>query len=72
MSVRQSRQSALNWRKSSASAGQTECVEIARTEAAVLVRDSSDRAGTLLVFAPNRWSAFVKGIQRGDLDGGQQ
>jgi Domain of unknown function (DUF397) len=55
----QSRQSALNWRKSQASNASGECVEIASTGASVLVRDSYASSDTLLAFRPAQWSAFL-------------
>lgn len=62
----QSRRSAPNWRKSSASAPQGECVEIACIGSAVLVRDSSRRSGVLLAYTPTQWSAFLARVRSGD------
>jgi Domain of unknown function (DUF397) len=60
MPARQSRPSTLNWRKSQASnSTAAQCVEIASTGRAVMVRDSTDRASALLAFAPGQWSAFL-------------
>jgi len=49
-----------NWRKSTysdATGGQ--CVEVADTASAVLVRDSTDRDGGTLTFTARAWQAFA-------------
>ncbi|WFF03019.1 DUF397 domain-containing protein [Micromonospora sp. WMMD964] len=41
------------------------CVEVAdNLPGRVLVRDSKDREGGTLTFAPTAWSAFVEGVRR--------
>ncbi|MEO6083356.1 MAG: DUF397 domain-containing protein [Umezawaea sp.] len=51
---------ALNWHKSSYSGGgSSDCVEVARAEAAVLVRDSKNTAGPVLAFPVVQWRAFL-------------
>jgi hypothetical protein len=72
MPARPSRQSALDWRKSTASAPQTNCVEIACTRSSVLVRDSRNRAGALLACAPAQWSAFLGRVRSGELEEGRR
>jgi hypothetical protein len=42
------------------------CVEVAAAEASVLVRDSRDRPGTTLTFAPAMWRQFVRHIKNGE------
>ncbi|MEV7599239.1 DUF397 domain-containing protein [Kitasatospora sp. NPDC089797] len=50
----------IAWRKSSYSTNEeVQCVEVAETTTAVLVRDSKDRSGPHLTFAPAAWEAFV-------------
>lgn len=59
---------AATWYKSSHSAANNECVEIARTRAWVGVRDSKNLAGPALIFRPGCFTAFIKDMQSGRLD----
>lgn len=45
------------WRKSTAT-DKTDCVELASATGAMLVRDSKDRAGPVLVFSDSAWNVF--------------
>lgn len=58
------------WRKSSHSNDQGDCVEVAFLDGdRVGVRDSKDRgAGPALVFTPAEWSAFVRGVTGGEFE----
>lgn len=54
------------WRKSSHSGGNGECVELAVPAAsAVAVRDSKDPEGPQLRFSDDAWSAFVDEVVAG-------
>ena len=54
----------LCWRKSSYSGnGGGNCVEVA-AGGRVLVRDSQDRAGTVLRFPPAAWRRFADQVKR--------
>ncbi|HEY2724271.1 MAG TPA: DUF397 domain-containing protein [Pseudonocardiaceae bacterium] len=55
------------WRKSSASADQA-CVEVARGQDGVWVRDSKDPRGPVLHFTRAEWTAFLLGARRGEFD----
>jgi hypothetical protein len=51
------------WRKSSHSGDNGgECVEVA-TAGAVLVRDTTDRNGTVITFTGDAWRAFTEKIK---------
>jgi hypothetical protein len=64
--------SGARWRKSSRSGGNGgDCVEVTGDlPGGVAVRDSKDRTGPILVFAPAEWAAFVAGVKEGDFDAG--
>jgi hypothetical protein len=48
------------WRTSSYSGGQGNCVEVAQNlPHEVMVRDSKDREGPVLVFSRDAWAAFL-------------
>nr|WP_132875113.1 DUF397 domain-containing protein [Tamaricihabitans halophyticus] len=49
----------MTWRKSSYSAGSNGCVEVARTEGAVQVRDTKNRAGGQLTISGAAWRALL-------------
>jgi ABC-type amino acid transport substrate-binding protein len=60
-----------SWEKSSRSAQNGHCVEVARLSAdSIGVRDSKDTAPgrPVLVFARQEWAGFLQGIKAGDFD----
>jgi len=52
----------ISWKTSSHSV-QTNCVEVARTAGAVLVRDSKNPGDGALSFSAVSWRAFIQKIQ---------
>ncbi|WP_163509434.1 DUF397 domain-containing protein [Fodinicola acaciae] len=48
-----------NWRKSTRSGSQAECVEVGTAGSVVGVRDSKNRNGAALSFSATAWSSFV-------------
>jgi hypothetical protein len=51
------------WTKSTRSAGNGACVEVAHLSPAVAVRDSKDRSGPILRFDAVGWTAFVGSLR---------
>ncbi|MFE3498747.1 DUF397 domain-containing protein [Kitasatospora sp. NPDC059160] len=59
----------LQWFKSSYSTSDGgECIEVAHSPSAVHVRDSKDKAGPILTFSPEAWSAFIAEAQAADAE----
>ncbi|MEW1721845.1 DUF397 domain-containing protein [Streptomyces sp. NPDC093109] len=59
----------LSWQKSSFTAGDTQCFELAPLPAGgVALRDSKNPAGPHLCFTPGEWQAFKSGMAAGDFD----
>jgi uncharacterized protein DUF397 len=65
MPIQPARDATLNWRKSSASAGAGECVEVATSGQAVLTRDSRAQAGPVLAFTTSQWLELLQRIKNG-------
>jgi Domain of unknown function (DUF397) len=55
--------SPIAWRKSTQSADQGNCVEVANGLASVLVRDSQDRPGPMLVLSPGQWRQLLRHVR---------
>ncbi len=54
----------LNWRKSSYSGGEGNCVEVAELpDGGRAVRDSKDPDGPVLTFSADAWRRFTDGIR---------
>ncbi|MET8119673.1 DUF397 domain-containing protein [Micromonospora sp. NPDC005189] len=51
-----------DWRTSTRSSGNGNCVEVATPDGQAAVRDSKDRSGPVLTFGPSAWRAFVLGV----------
>lgn len=51
------------WRKSSRSTDQPNCVEVAITAGAVAVRDSKHPVGGTLIIPPPIWTAFTTALR---------
>ena len=61
--------SRANWRISSHSGGNGNCVQVAANLPGIIaVRDSKNSAGPELIFFPASWSAFTTAVRAGDFD----
>lgn len=61
------REDAPRWRTSSRSSGGA-CVEVAPQRDTILVRDSKDRDGAILVFDRSVFAEFIDGVANGEFD----
>jgi hypothetical protein len=68
MAAQPNRYPTLTWRKSSVSSANADCVEVARSDSAVLVRDSGDRPGVILAFGTGPWRLFTRRVKDEDRD----
>ena len=66
MAAQPNRDSALNWRKSSASGGEGNCVEVAQSGSSLLVRDSSNPSGAVLFFTLDQWLGLLRQVRNTD------
>lgn len=57
----------LPWRKSSYSASQTACVEVADGDTAGAIRDTKHRDLGALVFPSPEWRAFLTAVKDGEV-----
>jgi hypothetical protein len=57
-----------HWSKSSRSANNGACVEVAFAPDLVATRDSKDPTGPALVFHRSAWTTFVAALKNGDHD----
>lgn len=55
--------SKAQWHKSSLSAGDGNCVEVAEVDGLVAVRDTKDRQRGALVFTADEWQSFIDSLR---------
>lgn len=60
--------SGVTWKASTFSGPDNETIEVGRHGENWLVRNSADPDGTVLVFTPAEWKAFVLGAKAGEFD----
>jgi hypothetical protein len=66
MAAHSDRYTALTWRKSSASGNTGDCVEVSQSGSDVLVRDSGDASGVVLVLTSMQWRDLLQRIRGGE------
>jgi hypothetical protein len=69
MAAQPNRPAGLIWRKSSHSSDGGNCVEMAKLDSSVLVRDSGDRSGAVLEFKRAQWLGLVRRIKNEEVIG---
>jgi len=61
--------SGARWRKSSFSQDGGQCVQTAfLPDGSVALRHSKDPGGSVLIYTPREWDAFLKGAKDGEFD----
>lgn len=55
------------WQKAAACGGGT-CVEVASSDAGVVIRDSKNPVGPILRYTLDEWLDFVQGVKQGEFD----
>ncbi|MBV9142237.1 MAG: DUF397 domain-containing protein [Pseudonocardiales bacterium] len=56
------------WIRSTYSGWSNLCVEVARRGHCMIVRDSKQPTGPVLIASPVQWSAFVEAVSGGEFD----
>ncbi|MBP2404464.1 DUF397 domain-containing protein [Streptomyces syringium] len=59
--------SQIAWQKSSFSGDRDDCIELGRSEDAILVRESDD-PGVIVTTSPDKLRAFLLGVKAGEFD----
>jgi hypothetical protein len=58
----------LVWLKAQASTHNGQCIEVASTFGKVVIRDSKDPNGPILIYGPGEFKAFLDGARNGEFD----
>ena len=58
----------LVWRKAERSSNNGQCVEVASVVGKIIVRDSKDPGGPMLIYTPAEWTSFLDGTKKGKFD----
>lgn len=60
--------SRAQWRKSSRSATESNCVEVAAAEGRVAMRDSKNPTGSILILGVREWTTFLTDLKADTLN----
>ncbi len=58
----------LQWRTARRSAGNGACVQVAPVAGAILIRDSKDQQGPVVLYPGNSWRTFLGAAKTGRFD----
>lgn len=61
-------ESSTQWRTSTRTQGQGQCVEVGFGAGRIAVRDTKDRTAGYFTVTTTRWQRFVSGVKLGDFD----
>ena len=68
MVLTEEERSSLSWRKSAMSTNNGSCVQVAAVPGKVILGDSKDPLGPVLVYTPTEFHAFLDGARKGEFD----
>ena len=68
ITVSERERASLAWLKAQSSGANGACVEIASTVGKVVIRDSKDPDGPILVYTSREFDAFLDGARNGEFD----
>ena len=57
----------ISWRKSTFCSSNS-CVEVGMLDSRIMMRNSQDAGGPVLIFTSAEWTAFLDGARRGEFD----
>jgi hypothetical protein len=68
MTLSEAERQGLAWLKAQSSTPNGQCLEIASTPGKIVIRDSKDPDGPILVYTPGEFIAFLEGAKNGEFD----
>lgn len=68
MSLMKADSQSLSWRKARRSMANGNCVEVCRVDGEIVVRDSKNPSGSVLVVPASSWRAFTAAAGHGHFD----
>jgi hypothetical protein len=68
ITLSEAERASLAWLKAQSSSHNGQCVEIASAAGKIAIRDSKDPDGSILVYTPAEFKAFLDGARNGEFD----